>query len=187
MEAGSSNRSRCSQASCFKTTEVAKDGRSVRISPDGRYAAYETGQRQSLVTRIIALADPTKTIAEIRGTNFIFSPSPNAAAFLRVADTPETAALRKEIETLVLRQPRPTVKPSRTNSANSPCSKQRAPILIYYNIATKKERRQKIEGFLKSSPAFSADGREVYFVGAKETDTASNEIYASRKKARSAP
>jgi hypothetical protein len=165
----------------FKTTEVAKDGRSVRISPDGLYAAYETGQRQLLVTPVVSLADPTKTVTEIRGTNFVFSPSTNAAAFLRVTDTPEITALRKEVEAL---------SSQATTDRQALTAKQRQLAwleaknadLIFYDIATKKERRQKIEGFLKSSPVFSADGHEVYFVGAKEADTASNEIYALSEK-----
>ena len=161
----------------FQVKEITRDGRSIRISPDGKYAAYEAGTRTAPLTRILALDDPTRTLVEVRGTSFVFSAAPKAAAFLRTAVTPEIVNLRKEIEQLIA-QP----SPDRANLMN----KQRRLTwlesknanIILLDISTKKEKLLKADGLLKSTLASSADGLEIYFVGAKETDAASNEIYA---------
>jgi Tol biopolymer transport system component len=165
----------------FKTTEITKDGRAVRISPDGIYAAYETGSRPSLITRIVALADPMKTVAELRGTSFVFSPVSNSAAFLRVAETPEIAAVRKELEALTAKDVTDR-QPVTAKQRQLAWLEAKAADVYYYDISSKKERRQKVEGLLKSSLVFSADGRELYFVGAKEDDAASNDIYGLSEK-----
>ncbi len=75
----------------FTTIEIAKDGRSVRFSPDGAYGAYEAGSRLAPVTRIFAVADPAKTVFEAQGSRLSFSPDGKSAAFLRVPESPEAA------------------------------------------------------------------------------------------------
>jgi hypothetical protein len=160
----------------FQVTEITKDGRSIRVSPDGKYAAYDAGTRDTPLTRIVALDNPAKTWAEVRGTNFIFSPVPNAAVFLRAAETPELAALRKEIKALTA-HPTPDRQAQTAKQRQLTWLEAKNAALFTYDIATKKEKSVKAEGLLKSTLAWSADGKEIYFVGAKETDTASNEIY----------
>jgi hypothetical protein len=161
----------------YQVREITRDGRSIRISPDGKYAAYEAGTRTAPLTRIVTMNDPTRTIVEVRGTSLVFSAIPNTAAFLRVAETPEIVNLRKEIEQLA-GQP----SPDRANLMNKQRQltwlESKNANIILLDIATKKEKILKADGLLKSTLAFGADGREVYFVGAKEADTASNEIYA---------
>jgi len=161
----------------FQVKEITKDGRSIRISPDGKYAAYDSGTRTAPVTRIIALDNPLRTGAEIRGTNFVFGPAQNAAAFLRPVETPETTALRKEIEKLSA-QPSPDRLAVMNKQRQLTWLEAKSANIIFFDIAAKKEKILKAEGLLKGVLAFSADGREIYFVGAKETDTAANEIYA---------
>ncbi len=161
----------------FQVREITRDGRSIRISPDGKYAAYEAGTRTAPLTRIVTMDDPTRTSVEVRGTSLVFSAVPNTAAFLRAAETPEIVNLRKEIEQLA-GQP----SPDRANLMNKQRQltwlESKNANIILLDIATKKEKILKADGLLKSTLASSADGREVYFVGAKEADTASNEIYA---------
>ncbi|MBM3310397.1 MAG: hypothetical protein FJY80_02700, partial [Candidatus Aminicenantes bacterium] len=84
----------------YKTVEIAPDGRSVRVSPDGAYAAFETGPRSAALTRVVALAEPSKILAEVEGTGFVFSPQSKAAAFVRIPETAEVVRLRKELETI---------------------------------------------------------------------------------------
>jgi hypothetical protein len=161
----------------FQVKDVAADGRSIRVSPDGRYGAYESGARSATVTRILALDNPSKTLLEIKGTNLVFSPLPNAAAFLRVVPNPEIAALRKEIDKLsaVAAPDRQALMPKQRQLT---WLEAKASNIVLVDLATKKETLLKTQGFLKSSIAFAADGRDIYFVGARETDAASNEIYA---------
>ncbi len=161
----------------FQVKEVTLDGRSIRVSPDGKLGAYETGAAAAVVTRVFALDDPSKVLMEIKGKNFVFSPIPNSSAYLRVAPNQEIAALRKDIDKLssVAAPDRQVLRPKQIQLA---WLEARAAEIVLLDLATKKEKPLKTPGLLKSGLAFSSDGREVYFVGAKETDTAANEIYA---------
>ncbi len=161
----------------FEVQEITKDGRSIRISPDGKYAAYDTGTRSSPLTRIIAMADLSHPLAEIRGTNFVFASIPDSAAYLRIMETPEIAKLRKEIDKLI-GQPSPDRQAMMNKQRQLTWLEAKNSNIILLDLRSKKEKILKGEGWLKGALAFSADGGEIYFVGAKETDAASNEIYA---------
>lgn len=161
----------------FKTTEIAADGRTIRVSPDGRYVSFETGSRTAAVTKIATLDDPPKIMTEVRGASFAFSPVPGSAAFLRVKPTPEITALRKEIESISAR-PSPDRVAQMAKQRQMTRLEAKAAEIVVLDLAAKKERVFKADGYLKSSLAWSADGREIYFVGALETDDHSNEIYA---------
>jgi len=161
----------------FWTTEITSDGRSARFSPDGRFFAYETGTWPGSVILVAAVTEPLKPVARVNGSNFAFSPSPNTAAYLRIKPTPEISALRKEIADLAAKgapdRAALTVKQRRLSRFES-----KAAEIVVLDLATRKERVFKAEGVLKGALAWSADGKEVYFVGAKEADETSNEIYA---------
>jgi len=161
----------------FKTAEIAADGRTIRVSPDGRYVSFETGPRTTAVTRVATLADPSKIAAEVRGASFVFSPVPGSAAFLRVKPTPEIAALRKEIDSISAR-PSPDRAAQMARQRQMTWLEAKAAEIVLLDLTTKKERVFKADGYLKSALAWSADGREIYFAGARETDENSNEIYA---------
>jgi Tol biopolymer transport system component len=161
----------------FQVREVTPDGRAARISPDGKFGACESGAASATVTRVFALDDPSKVLLEIKGRGFVFSPTPNGAAYLRVAANREIDALRKDIEQLssAAAPDRQVLRPKQIQLA---WLEARAAEIVLLDLATKKEKPLKTPGLLKSALAFSADGKEVYFVGAKETDAAANEIYA---------
>jgi len=170
----------------FQVQEITRDGRSIRTSPDGKYAAYDTGTRSAPLTRIFSLDDPARPALEVRGTNIVFSPAPDYAAFLRVPETPEISGLRKEIDQL-------TAQPSLDRLAIMNKQRQLTWLeaknsdIVLLDIKSRKEKIIKSDGLLKGALTFSADGREVYFVGAKETDVASNEIYAVSQSAAPRP
>ena len=161
----------------YQVMEITRDGRSIRISPDGKYAAYDTGTRSSPLTRIMAMADLSRPTAEIRGTNLVFTPTPDSAAYLKVTETLEIAKLRKEIDQLI-GQPAPDRQAMMNKQRQLTWLEAKNSNIVLLDLGSKKEKILKAEGWLKGTIAFSADGREVYLVGAKEADTASNEIYA---------
>jgi len=161
----------------FRTVEVTTDGRAVRLSPDGIYGAYETGVRGAVMTKVFTLAEPAKTYTAIRGTNFIFSPIPKIGAYLKIPETPEIAKLRKEIDALGGQPPVDRQALSNKQRELAYLEAKTAQIILL-DLGTKKEAVVKTEGLLKSGLAFSSDGKEIYFTGAKTTDEASNEIYA---------
>ena len=161
----------------YRVVEIAPDGRSVRVSPDGAYAAFETGPRSATLTRVVALAEPAKILAEVKGTGLVFSPLPKVAAFVRVPETAEIARLRKELENQSA-QAQPDRQAQMTKQRELAWFEAKAGQIVVFDLATKRERILKTEGLLKSAVAFSADGQEVYFAGARENDAAANEIYA---------
>ena len=161
----------------FRTVEVTTDGRAVRLSPDGIYGAYETGARGTVMTKIFTLAEPAKTMTAIRGTSFIFSPSPKIGAYLKILETPDVTKLRQEIEVLG-GQPAPDRQALSNKQRELAYLEAKTAQIVLLDLGTKKETVVKTEGFLKSGLAFSSDGKVIYFTGAKTTDEASNEIYA---------
>jgi Tol biopolymer transport system component len=58
----------------YETKELTRDGAAPQFSPDGRYLLYEHGPITNRVTRVAASTEPTRTIAELRGTGASFSP-----------------------------------------------------------------------------------------------------------------
>jgi hypothetical protein len=165
----------------YKTIEVSADGRTIRVSPDGKYVAFESGDRTAALTRIAALSDPRKVVAEVKAANFVFSPMPDMGAYLRVKPTPEIAALRKEIEQASA-QPAPDRVAQMARQRTLARLEAKAAEIVAIDLAARKERVFKADGYLKGPLAWSADGREVYFVGARETDEDTNEIYAASEK-----
>jgi len=161
----------------FKVAEIDADGRSVRVSPDGLYAAYETGPRSAAVTRLVAIDNPSKIVAELRGTGFVFSPRPKSAAFLRISETPDIIRLRKDIEAMAS-QAQPDRQAQMSKQRELAWFEALAARIVVYDIASKRERILRTEGLLKTAPVFSADGEEIYFAGAREGDASANEIYA---------
>lgn len=63
----------------FTTTELTTDGRNPRISPNGQFVAFETGATTDVVTRIVKLDPSPKTIAELKGTSFVFDDGTHGA------------------------------------------------------------------------------------------------------------
>lgn len=161
----------------FHVNEIAKDGRNIRVNPDGRYAAFETGPRTATLTRILLLNSPDKVVAEVAGTNFVFSSAPHVAACLRIGKNPEIAKLRKKIEELSA-QESPDRAALMSRQRQLVWLEAKAGEIVLVDFTTHKEKILKTGGLLKGALTFSADGREIYFVGANESDTASNDIYA---------
>jgi Tol biopolymer transport system component len=162
----------------YQDTELTTDGRAPQFSPSGRYAAFENGARPAVITQILNVEGPLRKVADIQGENLVFCPTRDAVAYLRVKDTPEIISLRKEVESLskAPTQDRQTLTGKQRQLS---ALELRSMDLLLRDLPSGKEQRLDDDGLLKVGLAFSADGREVYFAGAKESDTASNEIYAA--------
>ncbi len=64
----------------YETTEVARDGRAVRWSGDGMYAAYEAGTGAATMTYIVRVGSgPVREVAVIKGRAVLVS---NGAAYI---------------------------------------------------------------------------------------------------------
>ena len=66
----------------YRTRELTADGSRPAFSPNGRYAAYETGGTQPHVTHVVDLGDGYKEILQLPGSGAAFSPSGNFVAYV---------------------------------------------------------------------------------------------------------
>ncbi len=80
----------------FEASEVAIDGRNIRISPDGRFAAYKVTAAQDTRTEFAAL-DGSRNVVSLRGTGLVFSPDGSRAAYLSVAESNELTAAQQAL------------------------------------------------------------------------------------------
>src|SRR5688500_10115323 len=71
----------------YRTTEIAADGRAVRWSPDGRFAAFEIGMGRSAITKVLDMTSQPKVVAELRGSGLVFSRDGQRAAYLASGDS----------------------------------------------------------------------------------------------------
>lgn len=94
----------------YVTTELAPDGRAARWSPDGRWAAYETGTAAETETRLIrfdpgadarAKAPAARPAGIVRGTGLVFAPAGDRAAYLRLGDGEKIRDARAEAQRLI--------------------------------------------------------------------------------------
>ncbi len=161
----------------YQTVEIAADGRSARFDPSGRFIAYDAGTRAAPVSRILAAENPRKILMEVRGTNLVFLTGQNTAAFLRVRETPDLRNLRLEVESLQS-VPAPDRQALQDKLRQLTWFEAATSEVLLLDLTTKKEKKLNADGFLKMTLASSAGDGEVLFVGAKEADSASNEIYA---------
>lgn len=81
----------------FHVREVAEDGRSVRFSFDGRYAAYETGDVLLATTHVIR-TDDLAEVATLNGRSLRFSPNSSRAVYLQVEDTAEISGAVQNVQ-----------------------------------------------------------------------------------------
>ncbi len=72
----------------YQTTELTRDGALPQFSPDGRHILYEHGPITNRVTRLAATAEPTRTIAELRGTGASFSPDSQKIVYWKLQPAP---------------------------------------------------------------------------------------------------
>jgi Tol biopolymer transport system component len=70
----------------FRTTEITTDGRAVRWSPSGNFASYEVGSNRATVTRILEMKAAPKQLAEVRGSNLVFAPGDQHAAYIGIRE-----------------------------------------------------------------------------------------------------
>jgi len=84
----------------FHVDEVAPDGRSIRISSDGMYAAFETQVDNSTVTHVVSLRNGIRHLMQFKGSSLVFSPAGEMAAFQTVVETEELRRARQQMEEL---------------------------------------------------------------------------------------
>ncbi len=162
----------------YKTTEISKDGRSVKFSPGGRYISYESDQK---TIHIIDIRGENRAKSEFEGKNVLFSPDESEVVFLRVQETSEVKKIRRELEELIKEKPgdRRATSGKRREVAWIEALNTK---IFLRNIDSGKETLLRDGGLLKMSVLYNDTGSEIIFVGRVPEDTTNRcDIYAVGK------
>ncbi len=159
----------------YHVTQIAPDGRAVRWSPDGRYAAYETGTGAELTTHITALAaDSFTSVAEVHGSGLVFAPAGDNVAYLTVADTPEYRQAMADLQSRNQVRDRATMQRMRRDMdrVNAEYSG-----IVVRQLQSARERTIVPQGLGVYSLTYGISGDTLYFVGSVKGDVESTDIY----------
>jgi hypothetical protein len=158
----------------FVTEEITADGRNPRLSGDGRFISYETGPAKALVTRIHRTAAARPLVAELAGTNAVFSPDGSNVAYVKMPVTDELTKAQEELDKHDEQGPERTYAQQVLTRLQSKASR-----IILRNLESQVETELNTGDLLKQSGiVFGADNQTLYFVGAPENERRRNDIYA---------
>lgn len=157
----------------FRTTELAKDGRAVRWSPSGNYAAYEVGAGRARATRVVDMKAGGKQIAEVAGFNYSFAPDDRHGAFMSSApaDSDATVLMVHDLRTMQstptadgLRKTTPTWGDANTiYFVGAPSSETRKTDLYAVDISGRAPRALTSDDSVKVDPVIASGGKFVVF------------------------
>ncbi|HQR33806.1 MAG TPA: hypothetical protein PLK30_13810, partial [Blastocatellia bacterium] len=159
----------------YQTTEFTTDGRSPKISSDGSAVAFETGPGSAIVTRVVSTADRS-VLAEVSGTGATFSLSGKKLAYLKLPQNDEVKKAQAALDSA-----QGAARFAAQQNLNYLQAKHA--VIVWRDLASKQELELPTNGLLKSSLVFGADENTVYFTGAREGETARNDIYAAKASA----
>ncbi|MBI1765648.1 MAG: M20/M25/M40 family metallo-hydrolase [Acidobacteria bacterium] len=155
----------------FQTTELTTDGRNPKLSPDGKLIVYETGPAKATVTRVVAVANPAATLAELPGIGAAIAPAGRKVVYLKLPASDELVKAQAALD---------SAQGIARIGAQQALTRLQGKLaqLIVRDLTTRQEVELPTAGLLKTSPVFAADGETVFFVGVQETQTNRNDVYA---------
>jgi Tol biopolymer transport system component len=157
----------------FESRELTRDGRNPRFSPDGKFAAYETGLEVSRRTRILRNDDALTPVADLPGVSATFSPNGSSVAYLKSGAGDALAAAVKAVDEA----------PLAAQNRNALIQALAWEVLRSSTIAIRdlnsgSERETATPGLLKTGLTYGPDGRTLYFLGGREGEDDRNDIYS---------
>jgi hypothetical protein len=157
----------------YQSIELTADGRNPQFSPDGRFVAYETGLEVSRRTIIVRNDAGRTRVAELPGVSATFSPTSATVAYLRIADTPELRSAASAVDAA------PLAGQNRNQLVQALAWQVlRNPTIVVCDLDSGAELELAAPNLFKTGLAYAADGRSVYFLGARESDETRNDLYA---------
>ena len=156
----------------FQTTELTSDGRNGRFSWDGRFVLYESGLEVSRRTLVLANDDSRRLLFEVPGISATVNRDGSKIAYLRVNQTPDVkrasdaldaAALTAQNRTLLIQTLAWTIARDST--------------IVVREVATGRELELPTPPLVKTALTYSADGRSLLFLAAKEGNDSRTDIY----------
>jgi hypothetical protein len=167
----------------YHTDSIAADGRALRLSADGRWAAWESGAGAGVTTTLARVDDAgVRAVATVAGGSLALGR--DRAAFLRVAETEELRAARADSARAAAAADREGVRATAQRIA---ALAGRLARVVVRDLASGAEAEALVDDALvKRTLAFSADGGTLYLIGwrAAGGDTA---LHALRGEAGGAP
>ena len=148
----------------YPSIEVAKDGRVPKLSPAGQWVTYEAGPATAPVTRIVAASAAAPVTAELQGGGAVINPAGTHIAWIRPPQT----------------MPAVDGQPAAQATLATGWALARDGALVVRDLASGTERVVDTGTLLKASPQWTADGRELLFVGGDEADLTRSDIYRTR-------
>lgn len=158
----------------FQTEEVTSDGLAPRFSPDGRLIVYEVGAGVATRTRLVQTADGHALVAELPGRAAEVAPDGRRVAYLKAVATPEVQEAERALEALAPNAPQRGAAAQRVNWLLLKSS-----AIVVRDLASARDVEYRRDGLLVASLAWSADGRTLYVVGAREDEPGRSDIYVA--------
>lgn len=152
----------------YHTYEITDDGRLPKMSANGSVVAYEAGT--PAVTRVVSVANRS-LLAELPGTGAALSSSGRKVAYLKLPQHDELKKAQADLE-------KAPGAVRFTAQQNLLYFQAKHAAIVLRDLASNQEIELPTTGLLKSSLVFGADDDTVYFVGAREGETARSEIYS---------
>jgi Tol biopolymer transport system component len=156
----------------YRTDELTADGRAGRFSPDGRYILYETGLETSRRTKILRNDRARAVVAELPGISATFTPDGSRVAYLRVNETADVARAAADLDAATLTQ---STRGALVNTLAWTIARDST--IVVRDMASAHEIELPAPGLVKSSLRYAADGRTLFFLGARDGDAGRNDIY----------
>ena len=161
----------------FETRELTADGRAPRFSPDNKFVAYETGLETSRATRIVrnpsaASGQAPAVIADLPGASATFSSTLNQVAYLKI---PENEEIRRASDAIAQASLTASNRTQLTQQLTWLIAEHAA--IVVRDLANGREMELPTPDLLKTGLAFNADGRQLYFLGAKESEPDRTDVY----------
>jgi len=156
----------------FETRELTTDGRAPRFSPDGTLIVYETGLETSRRTKILKNDASRTEVADLPGVSATFSSTLAQVAYLKLPDHDEILRASDALAAASLTAQNRTLL---TQTLSWLIAKHAA--IVVRDLGNGREMELPTPELLKAGLTFSADGRVLYFLGAKESEPDRTDIY----------
>ncbi|MFQ5571660.1 MAG: M20/M25/M40 family metallo-hydrolase [Rhodothermales bacterium] len=169
----------------YRVDEVAPDGRALRWHPNGRFAAFETGDGTARVTHIVALEGHiAREVAAVAGYGLVFSPTHDRVAYLAVEETPELEAARARMSER--RQARDFRGFFRQRREVARIEAEQARIWIR-DLSTGETQETSVPGLSKGTLVYSSDGSSLFLLTGPAKEDGRTNLYALREGAAPKP
>jgi hypothetical protein len=156
----------------YRSHELTADGRSGRFSPDGRFILYEAGLETSRRTRVLRNDEGRSPVADLPGVSATFAPDGSRVAYLRIDGTDDVSKAAAALEAAKL-----TADNRNALVQTVTWLIARDSTIVVRDVASGHEIELPTPGLLKTGLTYGADGRTLFFLGAREGDETRTDIY----------